>query len=68
MKNTSGTLWATGKHDTTLSVVPTATGYDWVMMSPTTGKHVIKQKGGLEPDMSERVLAHWIGFQKLQTK
>jgi hypothetical protein len=62
------TLWATGSHDTNLYVRPTVTGYDWVMVSPKTGRHIIKQSGGTEPMMSDRIKAHWDGFQKLQVK
>jgi hypothetical protein len=62
------TLWMTGKNGTALYVKPNGMGYDWIMISPNTGSHVIKQKGGLEPEMTERVKAHWCGFQTNQTR
>jgi len=60
------TLWMTGKNETTLYVKSNGSGYDWIMVSPTTGNHVIKQEGGLGPEMTERVRNHWSGFQKNQ--
>lgn len=64
---TSGAVvWITGENDTTLYVKPNGNGYDWIMISPKTGNHVVKQQGGLEPIMSERVRLHWEGFQKNQ--
>lgn len=62
------TLWMTGKNETTLYVKPNGSGYDWIMVSPTTGNHVIKQEGGLEPEMTQRVRNHWDGFQTNQTR
>jgi hypothetical protein len=62
------TLWMTGENETTLYVKPNGKGYDWIMVSPTTGNHVIKQESGLEPEITERVRTHWHGFQTNQTK
>ena len=61
------TLWITGKNQTALYVKPNFNGYDWIMISATTGNHVVKQEGGLKPEMTERVKNHWEGFQINQT-
>lgn len=62
------TLWMIGKNETTLYVKKlNDKGYSWIMVSPKTGIHVIRQEEGLEPEMTERVRAHWDGFQKNQT-
>lgn len=65
---TGATLWETGKHETTLYVKPNGSGYDWIMVSPKTGSHTVKQQGGIVPDITERVKAHWDGFQKMQNR
>ena len=64
----NATLWANGSKDTALYVKPTATGYDWIMLSAKTGTHIVKQDKGLEPNMTERVRIHWSGFQENQTR
>ena len=63
-----GILWATGEQDTSLYVRPIIGGYLWTMFSPKTGTHAVKQKGGIEPIVCERVRSHWDGFQFMQTK
>ena len=62
------TLWITGNNDADLYVKPTKTGYDWIMISKKTGSHIIKQRGGTEPVLSDRVRTHWDGFQQNQTR
>jgi hypothetical protein len=62
------TLWITGKNECNLYVKPSTSGYDWIMKSVKTGTHCIKQIGGHEPIMSDRVKLHWQGFQDNQTR
>lgn len=64
----NGTLWMTGDNNTSLYVKITTTGYQWIMVSPKTGKHIINTGYAKEPVMNERVKAHWDGFQKNQTR
>jgi len=61
-------LWITGQYETKLYVKPNGSGYDWIMISPKTGSHIIKQNGGLEPILTERVKLHWDGFQLNQIR
>jgi hypothetical protein len=63
-----GVLYATGKNDTSLYVKPINGGYLWSMWSAKTGNHAIKQIGGIEPIMCDRIKAHWDGFQANQTR
>jgi hypothetical protein len=63
-----GTLWATGK-GCELYIIIKSDGFEWWMISPTTGKHMIKNKGNKgQAQPCERVLAHWNGFQLNQSK
>ena len=43
--------------------------YQWWMISEKTGKHMVSNKGkNAQAYADERVLAHWDGFQKNQTR
>ena len=67
-EQTAGDLWKTGEGGSSLWCKKKTYGiYEWVMISPKTGKHVIKQEGPI-PIMTDRVKAHWEGFQKLQKR
>ncbi len=60
------TLVERGENDTSLYIKKNKyKGYDWIMISPKTGNHTVREYNS-DPVMSERVKAHWNGFQKSQ--
>lgn len=61
------TLKLEGENQTKLFVKSNGFVHDWIMVSKKTGLHIVKQIGA-EPEITERVKAHWSGFQENQTR
>ena len=63
-----GLLWAR-ENNCEMYVIVSVGEYQWWMISPKTGKHMIKNKGlYCQPYADERVLSHWNGFRKNQNR